>query len=517
MSFAAKHSPPSFSCRPRAPSGLFLGLAGFLLFLPNTDFWMSQFQSFPGLFELVGGPIAVEISRLFTKLTAVGLVLALAVLKWRRPRSPLFTVVCAVSALTLVWSCSLSVCNGAGYMAIRSPSFLNLLIVSLAFLITCSLASRPGWWIPLFLGVASVALLKLAYSVVAYRHAGGVEITSGLATIRGDDGALLTQAFVAAMATVLAFEAMVRKRWKFAPFMAAVAAIVAVGMAASFRRLVVLLLVGLSLGGILLLSCLWGQLKRGLLVATAACAAMTLAISVTAVIVFGPEQAMDCLASLTLSSRGANKMGADNAQYVDEWAAFPRVLERSQGVGVGFGLGYGVHRLVDNGSPDFIPLHVGAFELWASLGFLGAIYQLSLFVVLPAAGIRRALRRKQCLSDAPLFSVSSALLLWTGLAPLGSPFHQGSQMCLLLGLALGCVVSADADVSHSLAAPAPPSPVRARHLFGPRPGSMRNPRVGARTFTTSRDGQAARQGAETFAARCLLPKPNRGPPANASI
>jgi hypothetical protein len=456
---------------------------------------MARLQSFPGLFEAVGGSITVEISRLFTPLVATGLVLVLMVLKWRFPRSPAFYTTCLVSVLTLGWACCISLGKGAGYMAIRTDSFLNIVIVTLAFLVGCLLASRPRSLIPLFVGIGFAVLLKLAYSVLMFRHFGGIELMSGVETIQGDGGTLETQAFLAAVTAAMAFDGVLRKKWKFALCMTLLCLILAGGLAASFRRMPLLTMAGVGLGSMLLVSCLQGQLRRGLAVATGACAILALVISATAVGVFGLEQATDRLASLSLSSQGAKKLGESNKEYVDEWTAFASILERSAGVGVGLRESYGIHRLIDDGSAERIPLHTGCFELWASLGVVGVVYHLTLFLFLPLVSIRRALRARPSISDGPFFSASAALLLWNGLAPLGSPFHCCPQLCLLLGLGLGCMASVSATVAGSFAATARPKRLLARRVLGPRPGQMRNaPKPAGHTFYRARRPGIERRG-----------------------
>ena len=478
MSFGTRHNPPPRLSLPGSAPGLLLAIAGFCLFLPNTDAFAAQFQSFPGPFELLGGWLAFQISNrgLYRPIVALGLVLVLVLCRWRFPKSLPFYLTCLISTLTLTWACFLALIKDTGFVTIRSDAFVDIVIVTLAFLIGCLLASRPQWLPFLFVGIGFAVLIKLAYSVAVYGQVGGIEIVNGVETIQGDGGTLETQGFMAAVTTIVGLDALFRKRWKVALCMVLVSLIFAAGLAASFRRLTLLKMAGVSLGGILLLSCLRNQVRRGILLSIAACGMIALVTSAVTVSVFGLEQATDRLASLTLSGGSANNLASSNKVYTDDWAAFPQILERSAGIGVGLRQSYGIHRLVDDDFSSFIPLHIASFELWASLGVPGALYHLTLFVFIPLVLIRRAYLQRSSLIDAPFFSVFAALLLWNGLVPLGSPFCFSPQPCLLLGLGLGWSVSISASARHCLVARAQEIQALGVRVIGPRVAWTRSAR-----------------------------------------
>jgi hypothetical protein len=441
MKFGNKHSSVVLEHQPGAGGFFFLAVVAFMLCLPDTDAFMAERSVASSLFVLLGGDIAVEITRLYTPLVAIGLVLALPFLDWRTRKSLPFYLVIILSVATLGWIGGMDVFQGAGYLAIRSNLFLNFVIFPLSFLVCYLLANRSNWFAPVFAGIVLASLLKLAYSIYTYRTAGGIQILGGVESIQGDGGSLNIQVFVASISVLKSVEAFWKRKWKSGIFFLLLNLIFIGGLAASFRRLPLVRMAAICLGGILLMYWLIGRFKRGLLLASAAAIPLAVTLAVTAVAIFGPEQALDRLNSLSLHADSNNAMANSNDAYLDDWTAFPKVIARTLGLGVGFSGSYGVHRVIDDYETEQVPLHIGAFELWASAGIIGALFQLTVFILLPITSIYLLKRKKFWLANIPLLLASALLLLWTGIFPFGAPFFVSPQTCLLLGMGCAALIS----------------------------------------------------------------------------
>jgi hypothetical protein len=441
MKFGNKHSSAVLEHQPGAGGFVLLAVVAFMLCLPDTDTFMAEKSGASNLFVLLGGTMAGEITRLYAPLLAIGLVLALPFLDWRTRKSLPFYMIIYLFVATLGWIGGMDVYQGAGYLAIRSGLFLNFVIFLLSFLVCYLLANRFNWFVPVFSGIALASLLKLAYSIYTYRTAGGIQILGGVESVQGDGGSLDLQVFVASISALMSVESFWKRKWKSGIFFLLLNLIFIGGLAASFRRLSMVRMAAICLGGILLMYWLIGRFKRGLLFASAAAILIAITLSVTAVAIFGPEQALDRLNSLSLHADSNNAMASSNEAYLDDWIAFPKVIAKTSGLGLGFSGNYGVHRVIDDFESEKIPLHIGAFELWASAGIIGALFQLTVFILLPITSIYVLKRKKFWLANIPMLLASALLLLWTGIFPFGAPFYVSAQTCLLLGMGCAALIN----------------------------------------------------------------------------
>jgi len=230
-----------------------LALAAFILSIPDTDTFMAERSSAPSMFVLIGGATAEEITRLYIPLVAIGLMLALPFTNWRLKKPVSYYVVIVVLLLILGWLAAMDCFQGAGYMSIRSPSFLCIVIILLSYCCFTSLMECSNWFPPILSGIVMASLLKLVYSVYTFRNTGGVRILGGVESMQGDGGSLNLQVFVASISGLKCVEAIWKENWKKSGFFLFLNIIFVAGMAASFRRHPILQMAFICCGATLLM------------------------------------------------------------------------------------------------------------------------------------------------------------------------------------------------------------------------------------------------------------------------
>lgn len=304
-------------------------------------------------------------------------------------------------------------------------------------------AAAGARWIDVRKGLVfalfAVAFAKLAFAVYAYRKFGGVELFSGVASLAADGGVLTVWSMAGLWSFLFAYDNLKRRRVPMALAWTVVFIVFVGALAASFRRdnmirLVATIVLSMNIAGFLERRAL-----RSALLSLAAAGVGAVLLFATMVAVFGQETAWDRVFSVSKSSE--SRFAGSNEAYSDDWRAWGRTFEKHDGLGVGVGQRYGVDRLVENtaSGDGLIPLHTGTYELGASLGFAGILYQGVAFLLLPLMALAR-MRRSWAKPDV-LFSASAASILWMGLWPFGPPFYYDPVVIVLLGLQFGVVGS----------------------------------------------------------------------------
>ena len=454
---------------------LALALGGLLAFLPDTDSTIGRLQRFPSLLARVVhwriGQVAMDLYPQLLNLTLLAVV-AVGLVRGRLSKTRIFFVVCAISASALTVAFSLSIAGGGSvYSSVRySVPFQTLLILLLAFVVAQQSRDPGALLRPFFLGAGLVELMKICYSVIMYRQFGGIVLLDGVGSLQGDGGNLLTQAFIGAWAAVAGIGRLLRRQWRLAAFSIMCFIIFAGGLAASFRRLCLLQLLGTSFASILLMCWRWGRLRQGLAVSAVVGGVAAVVVGLVAVSMFGPQQTRDRLASVSLSDTSENRLASANENYKAYWTQFPHALEEAMPLGVGFLQDYHIARIEESSVVGgFVPMHIGAFELWASLGVAGAIYHLLVLIGVPLMSLAKMGHCSQNSANDPLFSLAIVFTLWVGLFPFSAPPHFMPQCFLIVGLSLGYIAAATGRDRASVL-PARAEPLLARHP-APRAGS----------------------------------------------
>jgi hypothetical protein len=346
----------------------------------------------------------------------------------------------------------LLVANGESLTGkIRSGEVMGFYLVALATVTAAFAMRNRDFAAGIILGMTGAALIRLLHAIYAYRLYGGIQIVEGVTSL-AMDGALLSLWILAgSVAGMVALDSLLRLQSRPLVISLVLGAVFTIALAASYRRATQFWLMTDIAVGTLAYFWMKGRFAYGLAWVTAAVALMSAGLFAAAVVRFGFVDAYERVMSVTTT--GSQAYSFSNDAYIEDWHAWPETIWKFHFLGSGPGLDYGVGRLVqvDNESGEVIPLHVGLFELWASVGVSGAIYHVVCFLVLPFLLLRRC--RNGDPEIFPFAAVSFSFLVFVGLWPFAPPVSQNFQIAVIIGMCFGCLIAC-AAVAGAKPAPA---------------------------------------------------------------
>ncbi|HTH48197.1 MAG TPA: hypothetical protein VMB21_11850 [Candidatus Limnocylindria bacterium] len=412
----------------------------FLLFLPDLDGFASGFNLGPPLISLLTSLDDIRIQTLFVKITGLVLVVlsVLCATKWLK--NPVLRLFLTGTAFLVTYAWGVLLMHGLPVdVIVRTPALHGLYLAALATLVTCGLAKNGHIPAGLALGMVGAGGIRLLYSVFSYRRFGGYQIFEGTPALAMDGGALVLWAVIAVWAGLQAVQYFHRRLHWMSFMMVLVTAVFTAGVAASFRRTAMLILLG-NLGlAVVIYSWFRNRLAAGILWVGGMSLAMVAGLFLVMAAVFGFTTASERVFSLG-SANSANSFSNSNEAYLDDQSALKDILKGSSFLGVGPGYPYGVSRMADDFSDEgVVPLHIGTGELWASTGVVGMIYHLVFLLGLPVLCLR-GYRRNPAGGDSSLVALVSSYVLFTNLWPFAPPFYSNIQASLIMGICLGYLI-----------------------------------------------------------------------------
>ena len=288
-------------------------------------------------------------------------------------------------------------------------------------------------------GVMSVAFVKLIYAVWVFRTGGAVEMITGVPSLAADGGTLSTWATAALWCGSYGAIYLSRKEYARTAWCTLGLTIFLIALAATFRRTNLIRVLGMMAVMVLLA----GYMRRRSLRAFVGVASVVFILGGiligSTVVIFGLADSYE--RALSLSPDSGSKYGGTNEAYSDDWQAWIGTVLEHYGLGVGPGQPYGVQRLVEEvenaAMTGEIPLHTGSYEMLASFGPAGLIFQFGALVGLPLVAVH--FRRKSHVPLDPLFTASAAFLLWIGLWPFGPPLQFNQATLVFTAIQAGIV------------------------------------------------------------------------------
>ena len=288
-------------------------------------------------------------------------------------------------------------------------------------------------------GVVSVALVKLIHAVFVLKTDGAVEMVAGVSSLAADGGTLTNWAVAALWCGSYGTIYFSKKQYPRSVWCALGFMIFLIALVATFRRTNLIRVLGMMTVTVMLA----GYMRRHSFRALGGAALVALVLggvlAGSTVVVFGVLDG--CERMLSLSPDSDSKYAGSNETYGDDWQAWVSTVIEHYGLGVGPGQPYGVQRLVEEiesaAMTGEIPLHTGSYEMIASFGPAGLIFQFGVLVALPLLAVHS--RRKANLPLDALFTASAAFLLWIGLWPFGPPLQFNQATLVLTAIQAGTV------------------------------------------------------------------------------
>lgn len=414
-------------------------LGALLLFLPDLDLFAADFRTGPGLLETAFQSDPATIYNTFNKIALVIMAICciITAASWlKRARLNLFL---GATIALIVYGYFLQIQVGVPLSAAMTTNALRgLYLMTFATIIGCDLAKNPNIVTGVALGMLGAAGLRLAYAAYSFFAYGGVQAVEGIPSLAMDGGALLLWGFIAAGAGCMATLSYTRRDFMRCACFLLVMAVFLTGVAASFRRTAMLLLIG-NLGlGLMIMFWFRGQLLEGIKWVGLVLVSGLLGMYLVMVATFGLTTTQERILSLT--GGGITEFSSSNNGYLDDQAALFESLVFSRFAGVGPGMDYGVRRVIDDYVFEGVPpLHTGGSELWASFGLAGMAYHLLILVWMPVSCIR-AYRRHPVKGTEVFVALAAGEFLFIIVWPFAPPFYISPQSSLLTGFCLGYLI-----------------------------------------------------------------------------
>lgn len=420
---------------------LSISLIAFLAILPNLDMHMLQLSEdkfFTG-FGLVDPERFVR----WYALLVSALLAPAALWAWMRGRrSPLVGAAVALTAVAAGYGVLISAFGGTfslGFAA-RHPYTLGFIIFAGTLMLFGTQKGAAPAFLAFVQGAAAAALVKFAYGIVRGAEGVGYQIFADVTSIQGDGGTLVTQSFVGPLCIVVGFHL-----WRQSRRTAAVAVLILgvalyTGLALSFRRSSLVRALGTLVGALVISGWLHRRAAAGALKGILIAAIMGGIGILAGGIYFGQSVIMERLRSFSTRGVAASDYGVSNSEYLEHWERLPDIVAASGGLGTGFQTGYLGYGPILESTGEFIPLHTGSYEMWASLGLVGILLWAGVLLGLPLVAIARASRARSS-PLLPILSFCGAWVLFTALYPIGPPFFSAPQSCILLGASFGCLLN----------------------------------------------------------------------------
>ena len=352
-----------------------------LLLIPDYDGFVVEKSSVPPLLSVVTGiPQELVIQHSFKIVLALSILACAGFVIIERDNilyrwlAFLGILICGYGTLRLMLA-------GLGLSSVSgiNASFVSfVLIAAMAACCAQDVFCRAG----IVGGLVCVALVKLIYAVFVFKSGGAVEMISGVSSLAADGGTLTTWATGALWCGSYGAIYLTKKRYARTAWCALGLTIFLIALAATFRRTNLIRLLGMMTVMVMLV----GYMRRRSLRALAGAALVVLALggilAGSTVAVFGIGDSYERV--LSLSPDSDSKYGGTNETYSDDWRAWVSTVIEHYGLGVGPGRPYGVQRLVEEiesaSMTGEIPLHTGSYEMIASFGPAGAMFQFGVLV-----------------------------------------------------------------------------------------------------------------------------------------
>lgn len=283
------------------------------------------------------------------------------------------------------------------------------------------------------------SMLRLLECGVLYLKNGGVSFVEGVISLTADGQLLTLWCFTGAFLALYSSEKMLRKQYLVGTFSSLAGLILIFAIAASFRRNAMLRILIMTSFGFGVKYILSRGLVKGAILGISISSVMAMLIFGALVLSQGYSYAFQRV--LSLSSQGDGQFSSSNELYNDDWVCLIEAFYKTVLLGVGPGKSYGVVRVAEfNSSTDFIPLHTGSFELFASYGIFGAL-PFYVFLIGCLGGMLRQRVAKNPKVLSPIEAVSIAYVLFIAIWPFGPPFYTQTQTCVILGVAAAVVTN----------------------------------------------------------------------------
>ncbi len=425
------------------PAALLAAALTILVFLPDLDSFASSFSTTPQLVSLLSHSFDENrFQGTYGKLVCL-LLFCLCVAsfsKWQQnPRLKLFLL---GSMVLVMYGWLLLAMAGVPLgTLLRTSSLVGLYLMIMAALVCCGFANNPRVSAGIVYGILGAGGLRLIYATYCYRRYGGVQIFEGTPAIAMDGGLLILWVVIAVWAAIQTLEYFVRSRLWGSFLMLLTAAVFSAALAASYRRTVMLLLIGTLALATVFYSWFRNRLTTGLIWVGGMSIVMLAGLFLVMVMVFGFTSASERVFSLGTVGDGSS-FSNSNAVYLEDQAALKEIVLSSSFLGVGPGMPYGIRRISDDFTNEgIVPLHTGTTELWASEGLVGIIYHLAILLALPAVCLR-AYHRNPAGGERTLVAVAASYVISLNLWPFAPPYYENVQGSVLLGLCLGYLIHA---------------------------------------------------------------------------
>jgi len=436
---------------------VFCALAGFLLFIPDLDTSAVARFAENDVFNGFGVIDPDRFIRIYG-LIVCACIAALCFFKVKDIfRNKVLIATVSLTGIAAIWGafmCGIYGKYGFAY-AFRGPAAIAFYLFAGVFVLFSSPTMNMNYFKAAFCGVAGAALTKLCVNAITtLQGGGGAAIFQGVRSVQTDGPTLLCQCFVGCICILAAFSCWRQRRIRMTVIHFAIGLLMFIGLALSFRRLVVIEGVCVLFGAIVLDGWLHGVAAKSILVSGVVLITVSTLMLFAAAFQFGSDVIIERFRSVTfegLQGSGNSAYDASNQDYIDHWERFPGIVSRSRGLGMGYDTDYDGLGPADPASGEEIPLHVGSFELLASVGIAGVVFWAFVLVLVPIYVLRRA--KFLNLQNSELLSAAAMWVLFTAFCPLGPPFYIMPQQAILVGGALGFMMNRVTVESNGIALP----------------------------------------------------------------
>ena len=415
----------------------------FLLFLPDLDLFAISMSPATGLVSRITGLDDMVISRVYIQLVAAFMGFCVLMNMGTLLRTPRHRVIVLGAGVLIGYALVQLHFNGVAFREVlRLPPMIGIYLICMTALASSCQCRYPLVLRDIGVGLLAAALIRLIYSGLMFARYGGTQIVEGVQSFAMDGSLLILWGFLAASAGIFAIRCLERKNRGLFVICLIIAGVLSIANALSYRRAAQIWILLQFAGGSMLYFWLRRRLLLGVGIVAGVTAAIATAMISAAIVRFGINNAFERLLSLT--SNSDTKFGKSNDAFIDDWQAWKVVIAQTKFLGSGMGLDYGVVRLhdieqYDRAFSDVIPLHTGTYELWASLGILGALFHLLILVVLPIKCLMAC--RNRSIEVQMLAANCAAFILVVSLWPLAPPVTYSNQTAVLFGIVFGVLLA----------------------------------------------------------------------------
>jgi hypothetical protein len=410
----------------------------FILFLPNTDAFVASLSTNKYLygFGLVDPERIERDYQIFSLVTFLGI---LVFTVRRLPRSLLLYTTTALLTFASVWNAVVTAiyADERWTTSIRSHGVFSLLILPIAILVFASDRMNYKCLQCISAALYTTCIIKVLYSINAYRKDGGVTIANGIESLAADGSMLQVICLTSLIAYTLGVYMWQSQRKKQAMLQYSYGIAMLVTLGISFRRTQLIQFIL----AITTASLLKGWLNKRLLSTLWKAGAMLLSIAsiayVSGYVYFGKDVVIDRLLSLSSQAYAKSDSAESNDEYIDHWRRVPQILQKSNWLGTGLDLDY-VHLGPYTEVSGPIPLHLGSYELLVSVGAVGTLVWFLCFVYTPIIALHCAKATRGL--QLEIVCLSAGYIFYTGLFPFGSPIYYSTQWILITGGFLGLLI-----------------------------------------------------------------------------